>query len=513
MHTPPRRFSQSSKHKQQLTKRRPHTTPSDTGTEPLLTHPQPRRGIGYSKINKAQVLRTKNGIKLIRPAPLPKNLIFQGGGGKGVGYETALVEMDKAGLLKGLEHIVGTSAGALVAMYLAAGNSTKDYEAFSKGFSASALIKTPRNFYTQYPTIEFNNLLGFDGGLAVRLADKVTAYPAAGFLSSLKKPLEPPFARLYRLRDPDMDGDRTGRMVTFKDLELLHRLAPTRFKKLTLTGWDQTARRVVYFNADSSPDLPIAFAGRISMAIPPVFRAVKLDDHVIADGGIGSNAPSEVVTRSNPNDPNTELEGRAREDVVARTVLLTFDEGGDAATQNPGAPLAGAYQKMHGSAESNQVRPSLAKSATGFITGNPDFAQHEQWDKEKVRAQGPNTFVVGHGNLGTFSFVLPGFAGKSAQAREHAQMLMRQQIAQRQAQAYDQDFTDIDDAANSMLQDLSSADKVSILRAGPPEPHNYEGGVKDPQFLLDHTLLARVMDEVAALKAKKAEASFTPAKL
>ena len=49
-------------------------------------------------------------------------------------------------------------------------------------------------------------------------------------------------ARLEQLRkfkEADLDGPRRDRMVTFKDLELLHSIDPETetFKELTLTGW------------------------------------------------------------------------------------------------------------------------------------------------------------------------------------------------------------------------------------------------------------------------------------
>jgi len=50
-----------------------------------------------------------------------ENLVLRGGGGKGVGNPPALVEMEKAGYLNNLNHVVGSSAGALTALCLASG--------------------------------------------------------------------------------------------------------------------------------------------------------------------------------------------------------------------------------------------------------------------------------------------------------------------------------------------------------------------------------------------------------
>ena len=73
-------------------------------------------------------------------------------------------------------------------------------------------------------------------------------------------------------------------------------------KRLTLTGWGKTPPGETYFDADTHPDMPVAYAARISMAFPIAFKAVSIETaeggwKVYADGGIGSNMPSEVFTR------------------------------------------------------------------------------------------------------------------------------------------------------------------------------------------------------------------------
>src|SRR5690606_8061931 len=131
-------------------------------------------------------------------------------------------------------------------------------------------------------------------------------------------------------------------MVTFKDLHLMHLLAPAQFKELTLTGWDSTNKQETYFNAQNTPDMPVAVAGRISMSIPVYFRSVDFDPgdgsgtRSFTDGGVGSNMPTEVITDN--------LQGRALEEARARTALMTFDENGKAYTvlhREPAGPATG----------------------------------------------------------------------------------------------------------------------------------------------------------------------------
>jgi predicted acylesterase/phospholipase RssA/ankyrin repeat protein len=81
----------------------------------------------------------------------PKNLVFQGGGPKGLVFPSALGVLQKAGHLKAVKRVAGTSAGAIQAVLFAVGYSaeelqeilaTQDFESFLDGdFSLAALKK------------------------------------------------------------------------------------------------------------------------------------------------------------------------------------------------------------------------------------------------------------------------------------------------------------------------------------------------------------------------------------
>ena len=45
-----------------------------------------------------------------------KNLVFEGGGVKGIAYVGALEVLDREGILNDIERVAGTSAGAMVAV-------------------------------------------------------------------------------------------------------------------------------------------------------------------------------------------------------------------------------------------------------------------------------------------------------------------------------------------------------------------------------------------------------------
>ena len=47
-----------------------------------------------------------------------KNLVFEGGGVKGIAYIGAIEALDQAGALNQIERVAGTSAGAITAMLM-----------------------------------------------------------------------------------------------------------------------------------------------------------------------------------------------------------------------------------------------------------------------------------------------------------------------------------------------------------------------------------------------------------
>ena len=50
-----------------------------------------------------------------------KNLVFEGGGVKGIAYVGALEVLDREGILKDIKRVAGTSAGAMVAVLIGLG--------------------------------------------------------------------------------------------------------------------------------------------------------------------------------------------------------------------------------------------------------------------------------------------------------------------------------------------------------------------------------------------------------
>jgi hypothetical protein len=225
---------------------------------------------------------------VIKQAPEIENLDLRGRGAKDVGYPPALAELERHGTTTGVKQIVGTSAGALTAALLAAGLSAEQFKKVSDAHDMASLKGKPPNWQHKYPGLKLG-MTGFHGGTAMELVDRESAQSVEAFLDSGDGQAKIAAAvgegrisagdahALEALRHQDFEIDRTPQMVTFHVLESLSKIAPGKFKSLTLTGWNYTDKTLAYFNAKDTPRMPIAIASPISMSIPYFFKSPKDD--------------------------------------------------------------------------------------------------------------------------------------------------------------------------------------------------------------------------------------------
>lgn len=197
-----------------------------------------------------------------------KNLVFEGGGVKGIAYVGALEVLDREGILNNIERVAGTSAGAMVAVMVALRYSAeemrqvleslnfKDFKDSSKGILRDT-IRLLKN-YGWYKGDYFRDLMA-------KLIEKKTG-----------------------------NGE-----MTFEQLE-----ATGQYRDLYLVGADLTTGLSKVFSAHSqeTKTMKVADAARISMSIPLFFAAVRggnNNKHVFVDGGLLDNYTVKTFDRQN----------------------------------------------------------------------------------------------------------------------------------------------------------------------------------------------------------------------
>lgn len=199
-----------------------------------------------------------------------KNLVFEGGGVKGIAYVGALEVLEKEGILKDIERVAGTSAGAMVAVLIGLGYTAEEMK--------DILWK-----------IKFSDFLDKSWWLVKNTERLIKNY---GWYKG----------DFFRNLMADFIKEKTGDSeVTFKDVENMKK-AGKPFRDIYLIGADLSTGFSKVFSASYTPDVKVADAARISMSIPLIFAAVKginEDNHIYVDGGLLDNYAIKVFDRKN----------------------------------------------------------------------------------------------------------------------------------------------------------------------------------------------------------------------
>jgi len=194
--------------------------------------------------------------------PYPfRNLVFEGGGVKGIAYVGALDILREKGILKDIKRVGGTSAGAINAILV-------------------ALDYTMEDTQDILMTLDFNNFMDDSWGIirdSKRLIKKYGWYKGDFFHTWIGNRIK----------------EKTGsENSTFNDLK------NQKFKDIYLIGTNLSTGFAEVFSYEHTPRMRVADAIRISMSIPLFFAAVRnIRDDVYVDGGVFNNYPVKLFDR------------------------------------------------------------------------------------------------------------------------------------------------------------------------------------------------------------------------
>jgi NTE family protein len=183
-----------------------------------------------------------------------KNLVFEGGGIKGIAYLGVLRHLELSGAIKEVERIAGTSAGAIFGTLIALGYTSQELETIIRdtnfkefadgGFFPKAIYRTLRHY-------------GWHRG------DKFREW----------------MGRLIEAKTCDKD-------YTFGELAKVKQ-----FKNLYVVTTNISRKEVVIFSHETTPNIPIRDAVRMSASVPVFFKTVKYNGDHMTDGGLTMNYP------------------------------------------------------------------------------------------------------------------------------------------------------------------------------------------------------------------------------
>ena len=232
-----------------------------------------------------------------------KNLALSGGGILGVAYLGLLDYLYKINLVPQLTRIAGTSAGAITACITSFNLPFNELKQIADSLDYSKVPgKDDNNNDTQSPSRlipksikpQLDNIFG-NIDCVYRLIKQFGWYSSSYLYEWLKEQIANQF-------DPKLKPPP----YTFKDFKNfdIHK-NKTPFKDLYIVGTDPSKSTSVIFSYDSTPDMEVAEAVRISMSVPLLFEAIKsisLTDNpqIYVDGGLIYNYPINIFDTISP---------------------------------------------------------------------------------------------------------------------------------------------------------------------------------------------------------------------
>ncbi len=294
------------------------------------------------------------------------DLVFEGGGAKGIVFVGAMQAFEAAGHTHG--RLLGTSAGAITAALVAA------------GYTSAEMLQALNERENGRPVF-----VGFTGVPGPFSEDVVQASAIADLLQRVDVPFVPewiekrldeailrgllkikPFRHLFSfvekggwfsasrfetwMRDKLNTGTFDGAPRRFGD-QTLRQFFEATGADLSLIASDTTARQLLVLNHRTAPDCPVVWAVRMSMSIPLLwqevtwqagwgaYRGQPLTDHALVDGGALSNFPIELLVSR--QSFITTIMGEKQH---ARILGLLIDEALPVEGAPPDAPQGGGIE-------------------------------------------------------------------------------------------------------------------------------------------------------------------------
>jgi NTE family protein len=221
-----------------------------------------------------------------------KNLVFEGGGVKGVAYGGVFEVLEQRQITPQIESVAGTSAGAITATMM------------SLNYSAAEFLKI-------MTTLDFKK---FEDGCdligPIRLIRHFGWFKGNYFLNLMESYIA------EKTGDGQKLGDGRNGRATFRDL--VEKYADRHFKRLYVFGTNLTQQAVQKFSYETTPDVAVADAVRISMSIPFFFEARYFEQNgsndAYCDGGVLNNYPIDTF-----DEQHTEVDPDSGHQMLHRT--------------------------------------------------------------------------------------------------------------------------------------------------------------------------------------------------
>lgn len=232
-----------------------------------------------------------------------KNLVFQGGGVKGIAYIGAIETLDQAGILEPIQRVAGASVGAITALLVSFRLPVPETVALLNSLDFS---KVPGDMQANDSPFIPNFIEKPLDKAGSTIEDLWRLYNHYGWHSS---------SYIYGWLQDTIAGQCGGnKMATFAEFR------QRGFRDLHVVTTNLDRQTAVIFCADTTPNVAVADTVRMSMSVPMFFESLQFDgqklgsgDHYV-DGGTVLNYPITIFdTAQHVSDLTNLVDGVNRE--------------------------------------------------------------------------------------------------------------------------------------------------------------------------------------------------------
>ena len=393
-----------------------------TGTAALLrmgrAYAHARGDAGASpdvRVAPAAQPRDLRAIVGARPGPL--DVVFEGGGMKGAAFAGAVEILLGRGFK--LRRLIGSSAGAITAAFLAAGYGASELASvlgertsgspkrrFSSFLDPPAVIPPPPNVSPlKWSLFALGVVKAVESGsrLGMPLSpEALGSYARRGLFLFSTGAVADDAAFLAWMAD-SLERKGISRDATLGELQ---RTFGARGLQLSLAATDVSAQRLLILNHHTAPQLPLLWAVRMSMGIPLVWPEVVWreswgryrgramveggEGHRVVDGGVLSNFPLKYLIEPRHTGPGGVL-GPLSEGVPAGVLGILLDETRGARKPSPpptSAPGSAPTKNEKGIGQQVQDNLLVMNSLERLVS-----TMTGAWDLETIEEYGAEPLI------------------------------------------------------------------------------------------------------------------------
>ncbi|OEH84166.1 patatin [Desulfuribacillus stibiiarsenatis] len=232
------------------------------------------------------------------------NFVFEGGGVLGIAYLGVLDYLCQKGMYSSIKNVAGTSAGAITACVSSFNLPFQDMKRIADSLDYRKIPEVGDVPELKYlpPALkrEMNKIVG-NIDCVYRLLNRYGWYSSNYFYQWLQQTIADQF-----------DSTKKAPPYTFADFKnaAIHK-DKRPFKDLYIMGTNLSYKISKLFSYETTPDVEVALAVRISMSIPLFFESISTTDsnithddvpNLFVDGGVMANYPIQLFdTGKSPN--------------------------------------------------------------------------------------------------------------------------------------------------------------------------------------------------------------------